>query len=232
MVRVKVPSRTSFLRLAALLTAALIIGAIWSLRWTLGIDAFDIAKSAADFGDWAPAVFTLVYALLCVAAVPTLPLNLAAGAVWGWLGGGMISCIAGTLGAVVSFAAGRYIAGTPLATRSQSAVIAKVQSKFEQSGWKFVVFARINPIFPSFVLNYGFGLTSLSFGAYVLGTFLGYLPPSMAVAWIGQNMRMLSWNVSPQQALTAVALISGGVAVLFALKLFARTQLSGESEIK
>jgi uncharacterized membrane protein YdjX (TVP38/TMEM64 family) len=229
---VRVPSRTSFFRLAALLTAVIVIGAIWRLRWAAGIDASDIAKTAADFGEWAPAIFVLVYALLCLAAVPTLPLNLVAGAAWGWLGGGMISCFGGTLGAVIAFAAGRYILGRPLATRSEHATIARIQSRFERSGWKFVVFTRVNPIFPSFLLNYGFGLTSLSFGSYALGTFLGFLPPSIAVAWIGENMRTLSWNLSPQQALSVIALISAGVTVLFAMRFFARTQLPEEREIK
>lgn len=211
-----------FISLALLLA---IIASIWGLRWALGVDLSKLAEPGS-FGEGSLPIFVVIYAVLCIAGAPTLPLNLVAGAAWGTLGGAAVSCVGAILGSLVTFVVARYIFGRPLATPSVNAVISRIQSSFEKGGWKFVVFTRINPIFPSFILNYGFALTSLRLVPYLVATAAGLLLPSIAVAWIGQHLHSLFTDVSPGRVLNVALVISAGVTALWAMRFFARIVLA------
>jgi uncharacterized membrane protein YdjX (TVP38/TMEM64 family) len=141
-------------------------------------------------------LFMLIYAVSVITALPSLPLNLAAGFFWGGLVGGVYSTIGVTLGGWVSFLAARRLIGQPLADQFENKWVSKVQDEFERSGWKFVAFARVNPIIPTGPLNYLLGLTSLSERTFLWTTFIFILPPAIAVACIGDALQ----TVTAQQA--------------------------------
>jgi len=98
-------------------------------------------------------LFMLVYVLSVVATLPSLPLNLAAGFFWGGLTGGIYTAIGVTLGGWLSFLAARWLTGQPLADQFENKWARKVQDEFERNGWKFIAFARINPIIPYWSLE-------------------------------------------------------------------------------
>ena len=106
-------------------------------------------------------LFIGIYAISVVAALPSLPLNLAAGFFWGGLLGGVYTVLGVTLGSWISFLIARWLIGQPLADRFENKWVNKVQEEFERNGWKFAAFVRINPIIPTGPLNYLLGLTSL-----------------------------------------------------------------------
>ncbi len=63
----------------------------------------------------APVVFVMIYAALTIFMLPALPLNLAAGVVWGSYLGGGLSALGATLGAMASFWLARMEFGQPMA---------------------------------------------------------------------------------------------------------------------
>ena len=117
-------------------------------------------------------LFILIYAISVIASVPSLPLNLAAGFFWGGLVGGVYSTLGVTIGGWVSFAVARWLIGQPFAETFDNKWARKVQREFDQGGWKFVAFARINPIIPTGPLNYLLGLTSLSNRGFLWASFV------------------------------------------------------------
>lgn len=170
-------------------------------------------------------LFILIYAVSVIASVPSLPLNLAAGFFWGGVLGGVYSTIGVTIGGWVSFAAARWLIGQPLAEKFDNKWAYKVQSGFDQSGWKFVAFARINPIIPTGPLNYLLGLTSLSNRGFLWATFVFLLPPSIAVAYIGDTLQTFSTQQSGvseiiRGILVASAAVTFLVGVKFAFSIF------------
>lgn len=134
-------------------------------------------------------LFISIYMISVVAALPSLPLNLAAGYFWGGLLGGFYSTLGMSLGGWVSFLAARFLVGTPLADKSDHKWASVVQSEFELHGWKFVAFARINPIVPTGPLNYLLGLTSLSNQTFIITTCIFLLPPAILVSYIDSFLR-------------------------------------------
>jgi uncharacterized membrane protein YdjX (TVP38/TMEM64 family) len=212
-------------RVAGVCCLVMVAAGVWYFRWKWGIGASEIGNFVAQFGILSVAVFVAIYTIMSSVAIPTLPLNLLAGMMWGGLAGGMLSCLGGSLGAIVTFSLARYLFGTPLATCCNNDVVTQLQKSFELGGWKFVIFTRINPIFPSFVLNYGFGLTSIRLQPYALATVAGLLVPSMAVSWMGENLEHLTWSLAPDAPIKAALLVSAAITALFGLRFAARMML-------
>ncbi len=170
-------------------------------------------------------LFVLIYVISVIAALPSLPLNLAAGFFWGGLIGGVYSTIGVTIGGWVSFASARWLIGQPLAENFDNKWAGKVQREFDKSGWKFVAFARLNPIIPTGPLNYLLGLTSLSNRSFLWATFIFLLPPAIAVAYIGDTLQTLmdqqsSVNDIVRSILVASAAVTFVVGAKFAFSVF------------
>src|SRR5262245_31583723 len=113
----------------------------------------------------APLLFVPVYALGVTFLIPTLPLNLIAGALWGPVVGTIVSLAGAFSGAVIGFLLARGAFGQPLARRVDTKVLAWLQDEFGRHGWKVVAFVRLNPIFPGPV-SFLFGFTPISLGTY------------------------------------------------------------------
>lgn len=169
--------------------------------------------------------FLFLYAVSVIAALPSLPLNLAAGYFWGGLPGGIYSAIGATSGGWISFLAARWLMGQPLASEFDNKWAAKVQDEFNRNGWKFVAFARINPIVPTGALNYFLGLTCLSNRGFILATSVFLLPPSIAIAYIGDTLQTFeAQQFEVNSIIRAILIISASITFLilakFAHKIF------------
>ena len=126
---------------------------------------------------WAgPLIFVGIYALGTVLLVPGTLLTIAAGVLFGWWALPVVSA-GSTLGAALAFLIARHMA------REQVSGFAVGHARFraidraigEQGGW-LVGLLRLNPVMPFVLSNYLFGLTSVRFWPYVLGSWLGMLP--------------------------------------------------------
>jgi uncharacterized membrane protein YdjX (TVP38/TMEM64 family) len=160
-------------------------------------------------------LFVLVYAISVLVALPSLPLNLAAGFFWGGILGGVYSTLGVTLGGWISFLMARWLIGQPLADQFENKWVNKVQQEFDRNGWKFVAFARINPIIPTGPLNYLLGLTSLSNRGFLWATFVFLLPPSIAVAYIGDSLQTFTANQADvSEIIRGILIISAAVTFL------------------
>lgn len=167
-------------------------------------------------------LFALVYAASIVAMLPTAPLNLAAGLFWGPVWGGLIATAGAGAGSLAAFYAARALFGQPLAQRFDNRLVALVQQEFAAKGWRFVAFARLNPVVPTGPLNYLLGLTSMGGFAYVWVTFAFLLPPSLAVALIGHEMGTFAAEGETARLLGAILIISAAVTALFGIRYGAR----------
>ena len=164
-------------------------------------------------------LFIAIYAISVVAALPSLPLNLAAGFFWGGLLGGVYTVIGVTLGSWLSFVAVRWFAGQPLANAFDNRWASRVQEEFARNGWKFVAFARLNPIIPTGPLNYLLGLTSLSHRGFIWTTLICLLLPSVAVAYIGDTLQTFATQESgANEIIRGMLMVSAAVTCLGLIK--------------
>ncbi|KAI9200281.1 hypothetical protein LWI28_005348 [Acer negundo] len=132
------------------------------------------------------ALFVAVYAGLEILAIPAIPLTMSAGLLFGSFIGTIIVSISGTVAASVAFLIARYFA------RERILKLVKGNKKFlaidkaiGENGFRVVTLLRLSPLLPFSLGNYLYGLTSVKFVPYVLGSWLGMLPGTWAYVSAG-----------------------------------------------
>jgi uncharacterized membrane protein YdjX (TVP38/TMEM64 family) len=146
----------------------------YALEWVSGL------------GAWGPVIFIFIYILACVFFIPGSVLTLGAGFIFGVVKGTVVVSIAATLGATCAFLVGRYIARAWVEKKIQTNPKFKaIDDAVGKEGWKVVGLTRLSPVFPFVLLNYAYGLTSVSLRDYFLASWLGMLPGTVMYVYIG-----------------------------------------------
>jgi len=135
----------------------------------------------------APAVFVALYAVAMFFVIPTLPLNVGAGFLWGSLLGAVYTVLGTTLGACCAFLFARTALGQPLARGFNLRILGRMARAVSHSGWKVMAFARLNPLVPTGLANFFFGLTSLGLWTFCWGTLCFSFPLAYVVACLGAS---------------------------------------------
>lgn len=145
-----------------------------SLAWIEGLGALG------------PVAFILLYVFAVVFFVPGSVLTLSGGALFGVAAGVAYVSIAATLGATSAFLIGRYLARDWVARRIENnSRFRAIDEAVAREGWKIVGLVRLSPIFPFSLVNYAFGLTSVSLNHYVFASWLGMLPGTALYVFLG-----------------------------------------------
>lgn len=168
----------------------------------------------------APVIFLAFYNLSITLMFPTLPLNLAAGVLWGPFWGSLLAFLGCVGGAIASFVISRTSLGQPLAGHFHNQYVLWLQTELEEKGWRVVAFTRLNPVIPSGPLNYIFGLTSISFTTYTWATMVFIYPLALAFAAIGHYSGQFLLLGKTAQLVNAIILVSAGVTVLSLVRFF------------
>lgn len=196
-------TRPARLRLLALVLAlALASGLVWLL---LGGDIDTVQETVASTGPWGPVVYVVLHVLLTLVPVSKNLLAGVAGALFGLAGGIALSWVASMVSALVGFLVARRL-GREAVAQMTGPRITKVEDVLRQQGFIAVVVARLTPVLPFTIVNYGAGVSAISRRDFVLGTAVGVLPGTVGYAALGAS--------AGQDAVTFV--IAGAVAaVLF-----------------
>jgi uncharacterized membrane protein YdjX (TVP38/TMEM64 family) len=170
-------SRSSGLWRPILLICAVVAVIVLSRIFGVGEQLARLRTWIDSLGALGPLVFAAVYAAATVAALPGSVLSVAAGALFGPVLGVITVIVAATLGASLAFLVSRYFARQAVAGwLEKNERFRKLDDLTEKHGDIIVAITRLIPVFPFNLLNYGFGLTKVSFGTYVLWSGLCMLP--------------------------------------------------------
>ncbi|KAJ9700224.1 hypothetical protein PVL29_005850 [Vitis rotundifolia] len=183
----------SFLRITFLL---LLIAAIAVACFTLPVEK--ILKDfllwiEQDLGPWGPLALAVAYIPLTVLAVPASVLTLGGGYLFGLPVGFVADSIGATVGAGAAFLLGRTI--------GRSYVISKLKDypqfravaiAIQRSGFKIVLLLRLVPLLPFNMLNYLLSVTPVPVWEYMLASWLGMMPITLALVYIGTTLKDLS----------------------------------------
>jgi uncharacterized membrane protein YdjX (TVP38/TMEM64 family) len=64
----------------------------------------------------------------------------------------------------------------------------KMNSELETRGFNYLLFLRLVPLFPFFLINLGSGLTRIPFRTFFIGTLLGIIPGSFVFCNAGASL--------------------------------------------
>jgi uncharacterized membrane protein YdjX (TVP38/TMEM64 family) len=133
-----------------------------------------------------PVIFVAAYVVATVLLVPGSLLTLAAGVAFGPVLGTAAVSVGSTAGATAAFLLGRL--ARPAVERrllASNDKFAAVDRAVAAQGAKIVLLLRLSPLFPFTLLNYGLSVTRIGLGEYVLASWLGMLPGTVAYVALG-----------------------------------------------
>jgi uncharacterized membrane protein YdjX (TVP38/TMEM64 family) len=132
--------------------------------------------------------YVAVYAAAVALSLPgALFLTLTGGLLFGWLAGGLATVVGATIGATIVFLIARTAFGEGLAARAGPA-IARLQDGFKENALSYLLFLRLVPAFPFFLVNLAPALFGVPLSTYVIGTFFGIIPGTFAYASAGAGL--------------------------------------------
>ena len=132
--------------------------------------------------------YFVLYVLVVALSLPAgAALTLAGGLLFGWLAGGTTAVLAATLGASLVFAIAKSSLGGGLAAKA-GPWLARLSEGFKQDALSYMLFLRLVPAFPFFVVNLAPALLGVPFRSFLLGTLLGIIPGTFAFAYLGTGL--------------------------------------------
>ncbi|KAL6191112.1 hypothetical protein ACLB2K_037504 [Fragaria x ananassa] len=146
-----------------------------------------------DLGPWGPLVLAVAYIPLTVLAVPASVLTLGGGYLFGLPIGFVADSIGATVGAGAAFLLGRTIGRSFVISRLKDyPQFRAVAIAIRKSGFKIVLLLRLVPLLPFNMLNYLLSVTPVPIGEYMLASWLGMMPITFALVYVGTTLKDLS----------------------------------------
>ena len=172
-------------------------------------------------------IYIAVYAAAVALSMPgALLLTLSGGLMFGWLLGGLSAVVGATLGACIIFLVARSALGETLQRRA-GPLVQKLQAGFQENALSYLLFLRLVPAFPFFLVNIVPAVLGVPFRTYVIGTFFGIIPGTMAFASVGAGFD----SVLAQAKASYDACVATSGAAACALSIDASSLLTTEIRI-
>ena len=183
-------------RLWPLLLLVVAAAVVLAMGWQSYLSVQQLAENRDALGAFIDAnmalallAFIALYTVTVALSVPgAAVLTLAGGLLFGWLLGGIASMIGATLGAVIVFLIARSALSEVLAARA-GPWLDRFREGFKQDAFNYLLFLRLVPIFPFWLVNLAPGLLGVSFATYLITTILGIIPGTFAYSARGQRPR-------------------------------------------
>ena len=148
--------------------------------------------------------FFLIYVVSVVLSLPIASLlTFSAGFFFGWGVGVALVATAATAGATILFLVARSSVGATLRKKADG-IYVKISQNMQENAVSYLLFMRLVPIFPFFLVNIVPALFNLRISVAVLTCFFGILPGTCVYVYVGQQLgevSALSDLVSPSMIL-------------------------------
>lgn len=145
-----------------------------------------VQQRVMNWGAWSAIGYPLLFALCNVLLLPGGILFVGAGFFFGLWWGLLIVFMGNAIGAAISFALSRWLAGDWLRRKlSRNPTLRALGPAVEREGWKIILLSQLHPLFPTSLLNYVYGLTRIPFRTYMLWASIGRLPGLFLYVYLG-----------------------------------------------
>lgn len=201
-------------RLAPLVIIAVLAGLVVAMGWhrdlsldnlvryRTTLDAFISAHGAA-----ALAAFIALYIAVVTLSLPgAVYMTISSGILFGALAGGLASIVGATIGAILVFLIARTAFGEHLLRRA-GPLAARLAKGFRADAFSYLLFLRLVPAFPFFIVNLVAALAGVRLAPFVAATALGVVPAAFAFASVGAGLDSV---IAAQESAYRACLEAGG----------------------
>jgi uncharacterized membrane protein YdjX (TVP38/TMEM64 family) len=173
-----------------MVVALLAMAAAW--RWTPLSEWLDpgliaAAVSSTLHGPLGPLLLTLGFVAASLVAVPVTFLILVTALIYGPLTGGIYALLGAVLSALAGYGVGSYL-GRPTVERLSGGSLYRLSERLARRGLLTVITVRVVPVAPFAVINLFAGASHIQFRDYVIGTVIGMLPGTAALAVFAEGI--------------------------------------------
>jgi uncharacterized membrane protein YdjX (TVP38/TMEM64 family) len=171
------------------------------VRHRMAIDAFIDAHGVA-----AVAVFMGVYVVVVALSIPgAIFLTISGGILFGTAVGGLASVVSATIGATIIFLVAKSACGENLVRRA-GPLAGKLADGFRADAFSYLLFLRLVPAFPFFLVNLAPALVGVKLTTFVAATAIGVIPATFAFAFFGSGLDSV---IAAQERLFRACLATG-----------------------
>jgi len=170
--------------------------------------------------------FAAAYTAIVALSIPgAIWMTLLAGFLFGTVLGAVVVILAATAGSLIVFLAARYAIGDYLYKKA-GPFVRRMEAGFQKNAFSYLMFLRLVPVFPFWLVNLVPAFLNVGSGAFVLATILGIAPATMVFSSVGNGLgAVLDAGGSPDLGIVFEPQIIGpllGLAVLALVPVFLR----------
>jgi uncharacterized membrane protein YdjX (TVP38/TMEM64 family) len=215
-------SREAWGRLAVLAVVLGVIAAWYALGLgnylsfaALNAHKVELLTQVAEHPAASVALFMAVYVACVTFSLPVATaLTILGGVLFGrWLGTVWVN-LAATTGSALACLGARYLLREWAQARFAGDRLAALNRGMSENGLSYLLFLRLLPVFPFFLINLGAGLTVLPLRTFILGTMVGILPGTFLYVNAGAALTTIE---KPSDVLSPAVLGALALLGLFAL---------------
>lgn len=145
-----------------------------------------VREFVESYGAYAALVSFALMILQSVAApLPAFLITFANANLFGWWKGAILSWSSAMAGAALCFWSARILGRDVVERLTSKAGLQQIDVFFEKHGKLSILIARLLPFISFDIVSYAAGLTSMSFGGFLLATGLGQLPATIVYSYVG-----------------------------------------------
>ena len=145
-----------------------------------------IQERVVNLGTWSAICYPLFFAACNILLLPGGILSVGSGFFFGLWWGFVIVLLGNSIGAAISFALSRWLRRRWFGRRlSRNPTLKILEPAVAREGWKIIFLSQLHPFFPTSLLNYLYGLTTIRFRTYMLWTSVGRAPGIFLYVYLG-----------------------------------------------
>lgn len=158
-----------------------------SIVWMGGIQPEILHEQVKRLGIFAPIIYVLLYIVATILLLPSTPLNISGGLIFGFQWGLFWTAIAAIMAAIASFIYARFL-GQNWVRQKFGSYLQNLDEEIRKGGIWYIFAIRLLPLIPYGIVNYGAGLTSVTQKDYLFGTIFGTIPGIFPFVMIGAGL--------------------------------------------
>ena len=130
--------------------------------------------------------FMAAAALATGFGVPRIWISALAGALYGAFEGAVLGHVSSVIGATINFYVARIVLRGPI-QRRMPARMTKWYERFNQNGFRWLLYMRLFPLSNATVTNCAGGISKMSYWSFLGATMIGYTPLTIVFALFGSS---------------------------------------------
>lgn len=152
-------------------------------------DTEPVIEYIRSFGSLAIVIsFVLMVFQSLAAPFPAFLITFANAAIFGWVGGAVLSWSSSMVGAAACFGIAKLYGRDVVSKLTGKTALSSVDGFFDKFGTKSIIIARLLPFMPFDIVSYAAGLTSMKFWPFFLATGIGQLPATIIYSYAGKML--------------------------------------------